>query len=75
MGVHSNTKKPNYLGKQTQAQNQRLYHWGRSIGGGLRSVFGASSSSGQGGSGGYRAKRNRQTITAPLSKTDFGYRV
>lgn len=50
---------PNYLGKQAQAQNQTLCHWGRSIEGGLRSVFGASSSSGQGGSGGLQGKEKQ----------------
>lgn len=59
---------PDYLGTRARAQNQTQCHWGRSIGGGLRSVFGASSSSGQGGSGGLQGKeRQRQTITATHS--------
>ena len=57
---HRNTQRPNYLGKRAQAQNQTLCHWGRSKEGGLRSVFGASSSSGRGGSGGLQGKE-RQT--------------
>lgn len=57
--IHKNTQWPNYLGKQARAQNQTLCHWGRSIGGGLRSVFGASSSSGQGGSGGLQGKEKQ----------------
>lgn len=57
--IHRNTQRPNYLGKQARAQNQTLCHWGRSIGGGLRSVFGASSSSGQGGSGGLQGKEKQ----------------
>lgn len=56
---HRNTQRPNYLGKQARAQNQTLCHWGRSIGGGLRSVFGASSSSGRGGSGGLQGKEKQ----------------
>lgn len=58
-GEHKNTQRPDYLGKQARAQNQTLCHWGRSIGGGLRSVFGASSSSGQGGSGGLQGKEKQ----------------
>lgn len=58
-----------YLGKQARVQNQRLCHWGRSIGGDLRSVSGASSSSGRGGgSGGLqgREKHNTQSLSPPL---------
>lgn len=58
-GVHRNTQRPNYLGKQARTQNQTLCHWGRSKGGGLRSVFGASSSSGQGGSEGLQGKEKQ----------------
>ena len=58
-GMHRNIQRPNYLGKQDRAQNQTLCHWGRSIVGGLRSVFGASSSSGQGGSGGLQGKEKQ----------------
>lgn len=57
--VRQEHTEPNYLGKQAQAQNQTLCHWGRSIEGGLRSVFGASSSSGQGGSGGLQGKEKQ----------------
>lgn len=58
-----------YLGKRARVQNQRLCHWGRSIGGDLRSVSGASSSSGRGGgSGGLqgREKHNTQSLSPPL---------
>lgn len=57
-----------YLGTRAQVQNQRLCHWGRSIGGDLRSVSGASSSSGRGGgSGGLqgREKHNTQSLAPP----------
>lgn len=57
---NTGTQRPNYLGKRARAQNQTLCHWDRSIGGGLRSVFGASSSSRRGGSGGLQGKE-RQT--------------
>lgn len=62
-----NTQRPDYLGTQARVQNQRLCHWGRSIGGDLRSVFGASSSSGRGGSGGLqgREKHNTQSLRLP----------
>lgn len=64
-GVHSNTRRPNYLGTRARAQNQRLCHWSRSIGGGLRSGFGASSSSGRGGSGGLRGHRETHHCYSP----------
>lgn len=57
-----------YLGIRARVQNQRLCHWGRSIGGDLRSVSGASSSSGRGGgSGGLqgREKHNTQSLSPP----------
>ncbi len=69
---HSHAKRPSYLWTLAQAQNQRQCHWGGRTEGGLRSVFGSSSSSGLGVVRGLQGgERHRHGITGPEAQVHF----
>ncbi len=68
---HSHAQRPIYLWTLAQAQNQRQCHWGGRTEGGLRSVFGSSSSSGLGVARGLQGERDRHGITGPEAQVHF----